>query len=305
MLALCVLVAALNTAGAAVNLCLGCHGDNPVPFRDPASGELRRRSIDLSLYRISDHAALSCRECHARGFDLFPHFDVRTLNCLDCHPRDDAVERSAYDFSSIEKEFTETVHFTEHREQFACGSCHEPHVFRVAAHMETPKTIVATHNTMCTDCHAERVSTSRALAYPAKSSLAAVHAWLPYVDLHLLSTRCVDCHTPPADSVSHVLLVENEAERGCVSCHTVDSVLLTKLYRHHARRSRREAGFVNAALLRDAYVVGATRNVVLDGLAQGLIGATLFAVSIHGTLRAVRRRRRRFNRGPGGHVGPG
>jgi len=110
----------------------------------------------------------------------------------------------------------------------------------------------------------------------------------------------VECHTPPSTvrqlSLSHEILAKDRAERECVTCHTRDSSLRTRLYRHLIAEEEETAGFANAVILRSAYVVGATRNTYVDTAGTWLLGLTVAGVLVHGVLRifaALRRRRQR------------
>lgn len=273
--------------------CVGCHGGTSRAVVDPKTGKTRDVYLDMVRYRASDHGKMDCVECHVRGFTSFPHSGKKILSCMDCHPREDAGahERQSYPFREIEREFKQTVHFTEHEEEFTCGECHNPHSFQVIAHLETPRLAVETHNAACLRCHA--ADATGPLADPAKPNLVAVHAWLPQPKVHLHSTRCIDCHRDTARPVSHLLRVGNDAERGCASCHTQESVLVTGLYRHITEEAPPQAGFTNTVILREAYVMGATRHALLDKLSYLLVGGALLFVAVHAGLRIVRRKRRR------------
>lgn len=79
-----------------------------------------------------------------------------------------------------------------------------------------------------------------------------------------------------------------------MTCHSQDTELGVRLYRY-TQTEANELGFLNSALLGDAYVIGATRNVHIDRLAIWLLGLTLAGVAVHGLIRIlagiIRRRR--------------
>lgn len=282
--------ATMPSAAARSTLCLGCHGAASIPFRNPETGAVRDLHIDLARYRASAHAPVDCQDCHTRGFDIFPHdfAGAKTLGCMDCHPRDDPRERAAYPFERIDREFRKTVHFTKHPRTFRCHHCHDPHTLRPAAALPEPLAVARRDNDMCLACHAATTHPGP-LADPAKPDIQGVHPWLPHAGLHWRSTRCVDCHAPHTAPLSHVLLTD-DAVRDCALCHTGDSILLSGLYRREGADGR-EVGFLNATILRDAYVVGATPNLVLDRVAAGLVGAVLLLMAAHVAWRVSRRRR--------------
>jgi predicted CXXCH cytochrome family protein len=270
--------------------CLGCHGGSPRPAFDLQTGEMRDLGIDMTRFRGSDHGEVQCLECHVEGFHSFPHFGKKSLGCMECHPREEAldVERK-YEFERIEEEFESTVHFMEHPEAFTCLECHDPHFFRATERFESPGLILRDNNAQCLRCHA--VDAEGPLADPSERGLVADHAYLHHTLLHLRSTRCVECHSDTAHAVAHDLRVGQEA-RDCVACHTLQSVLVTRLYRYHGNEMERWWGFTHPTLLEDGYVMGATRSVALDWLTYVSIGGALLFVALHGTVRLVRRRKR-------------
>ena len=100
--------------------------------------------------------------------------------------------------------------------------------------------------------------------------------------------RCVECHTPVSKKVmSHEILPAEKAEKRCVACHSADSTLRLRLYKHMVSEERSRVGFVNSMILNEAYVIGATRNVYLD-LALGIFAAVVvFIIVLHSILRII------------------
>jgi hypothetical protein len=104
--------------------------------------------------------------------------------------------------------------------------------------------------------------------------------------------RCLDCHSsyePPVRS--HAILPKEQAVRDCVACHAKDTVLRQKLYRYQRVQETASRGFLNAALVNESYVIGATRNRVVDTAGASVLGLTAFAVTGFGV--ALGRARRR------------
>lgn len=299
------LLAAGHDAASArkpVNFCLGCHGARPVTFHRQ-SGETRVIAIDMERLRQSEHGEVDCQQCHVRGFAFFPHpMEItETRTCLECHPREgDAAEFDrAYHFDAIGAEFRDTAHHASHPEAFRCESCHNPHAVKPPDGSMPIATLVETQNAICRECHVESAAEGP-LAAPAEGGLPAVHAGLPHAALHLDGVRCVDCHAPADAAVSHRLGGRNGRPARCGDCHARETILNTKLLRHHPKDSSGGfAGFTNAGLLRHAYVFGATRSVVIDWLGYLAVGAVALGLAAHGGLSLYfrQRPRRRHNVG--------
>ena len=148
---------------------------------------------------------------------------------------------------------------------------------------------------MCLQCHGSDEVFAQMSKEP-RPDLAEKHEWLPNNSLHWAAVRCVECHTPvPKKVLSHEILNAEKAEKNCVACHSTDSTLRVRLYKHLVKEERNTAGFVNSVILNEAYVIGATRNVFLD-IAFGIIMAVVIAgIGFHSILRILaswwRRRR--------------
>jgi len=145
---------------------------------------------------------------------------------------------------------------------------------------------------MCLNCHADDArgtpdTIKDGLTDPAEPSLVAAHASIPHTALHLRETRCYDCHSGTEDVVSHSLPLGDDAP-GCESCHTRGSVH-ARLYRY-MDKVRQTAGFTHPAMMRDSYVMGATRYMPLDVITYLLVGGALLLVVAHGAMRLVRRK---------------
>lgn len=308
--------------------CMACHaGPNRLVF-DASTGQSRSVTISIDDFRGADHGKVHCLDCHTQGFATFPHRAKKTETCMDCHPRKEkgADADKAYDFDRMRKEFEGTTHFTEYihakerccgittnkpppltpavvagggkpnREQntgqrFTCEHCHEPHYFKATRRIREPLLIRANDNGPCLRCH--RDGATGPLADPAKPSLLAAHRYLPHAQIHLDRTRCVDCHTNVMATVAHDLPEGRKADQGCNTCHSIDSVLLTRLYRY-ASDSGSGLGFHNSRMLQDGYVMGGNRHKWTDVAAYLLMSLSLTLVLVHGGWRALARWRSSF-----------
>jgi len=282
--------ASAETPGvASTQACLRCHAMATMAVRDERTGGIISLAVDRERFAASNHRRLKCASCHSKEFKWFPHPEETAgerLYCLDCHR--DTLELRKRKFPEIGREAAASVHVRKLGKRFTCFFCHDPHGFRLAA--EEPAARVPAANAACLACHAAR-GRFASLTTREFPELAVTHAFLPNFALHWRKTRCLDCHAsgaPPA--LSHRILPAKDAVRGCVECHSRDSILFTTLYRHTAKESRGRLGFVNAALLNDAYVIGATRNLLVDRLALLAFALALAAIAVHAALRIRGRR---------------
>jgi hypothetical protein len=85
--------------------------------------------------------------------------------------------------------------------------------------------------------------------------------------------------------VSHNIQPKEKAVKRCVECHSKNSLLLTSLYKLQFTDERSIAGFSNASMLEEAYIIGANRNYYLNRLSIILFGLTIIFILIHATLR--------------------
>lgn len=103
----------------------------------------------------------------------------------------------------------------------------------------------------------------------ARPDIDKIHEWLPNAPRHWEAVRCVECHTPESThsklALSHEILDKEQAQRNCVSCHSKDTALRTRLYRHMAQEETNEMGFLNSAVLGDAYVRRAAPGEPVQG----------------------------------------
>ena len=273
--------------------CLECHSEASFDALDRPNVDkekLRAHLVDPSVYEDSNHGRVECLACHVKGFKETPHVekDKQQINwCDECHTRK---------FLRIEMQFDESVHAKDGiKDKFTCSTCHDPHVFQHEMYLSSPRKAVQQDNTMCLQCH-DSEERFALMTKEARPDLAAKHEWLPNNPLHWAAVRCVECHTPaPKKVLSHEIVNAEKAEKNCVACHSADSTLRVRLYRHLVKEERNEVGFINSVILNEAYVIGATRNLYLDK-AFGIVAALVIGgISLHSLLRIIsglwRRRR--------------
>lgn len=265
--------------------CLACHSEeglkNP-PRPDMNLRGLARLMVSGERFYKSVHGEdVMCKDCHGESYVQYPHagnsrYQIKT--CPECH-------------KSIGKkklgEFEQTLHYKNHPLAFTCQSCHDPHALQVPKQLGSAKRVAAQDNTMCRDCHDSDYRWGQFTTRP-RPNLLQVHSWQPNPELHWQSVRCVDCHTPVEErGTSHLILGKDKAERDCATCHNASSSLRTRLYRYFSEQKLDKEGFLNAAVLNEAYVVGATRNAWIDTGTWLLTGLVLAGLAIHGLLRII------------------
>lgn len=272
--------------------CYACHSEQGLKA-PPRAGldleKLRAFIHDPKVFDGSNHAGMECKICHGQGYVPYPH-DAKAKEqispCSECH---------ATKSLRVETQFEKSVHATNLKDQFTCVTCHNPHVYRVAAKVGDLKKIVGQDNQMCIDCHNSDLRWSQFVKTTSvtkkRPDLDTLHGWLPNQKLHWSSVRCIECHTPASPvkslAVSHEILAKEKAEKNCVACHSQEAALATRLYRYAAANSAGDLGFSNANILSDAYVIGATRNPTLDRIVIALAALTLLGVLAHGLIRIL------------------
>ncbi|HSD39215.1 MAG TPA: cytochrome c3 family protein [Rhodocyclaceae bacterium] len=271
--------------------CFSCH--EPAALEHPPQAGLDMKKLraavrDPDVFKGSDHGRLACTKCHNEGYDDFPHAEDakdNTGTCTDCHSKKAA---------KIEEEFEQSVHAKRMADTFTCTNCHNPHLMRIAAKLADPKKIVDQDNRVCLGCHdSDETFAKYAPEKKERPPIDDIHSWLPNARMHWKAVRCVECHTPlSTEGISHVILDKTKAERKCVACHSANSALMVRLYRHLAKDEQQKYGFLNSVILSNSYVIGATRNQKLDYLVAALVALTFFGVLLHGLLRYIAKRLR-------------
>lgn len=270
--------------------CLACHSEAGLAH-PPKEGldlpALRAVLKDPIAFKGSDHQRLACTKCHNEGYEDHPHEpDARemTSTCTDCHSKKANL---------IETEFEQSVHAANLSDTFTCTTCHDPHVMRLAEKLGDPHKIVAQDNRVCLGCHdSDDQFAQFAPEKKARPLIDDIHAWLPNTRLHWSAVRCVECHTPEVAAgqmLSHQILDKEKAEKDCLTCHSANSTLKTRLYRHLVKEEQERLGFANSVILSSSYVLGATRHPVLDTLVLGAFAAMLLGLLAHGLGRFLTR----------------
>jgi len=139
-----------------------------------------------------------------------------------------------------------------------------------------------TQMVFCVQCHSDEHLAEKYNML----TISKAHEWLPGVARHYETVRCVDCHSsylPP--NLSHNILPPEKTIKKCEECHSKNSILMTKLYKHERKMSQEKLGFINGAILSDAYVIGTTRNVFLESLSFIILAGVIIMVLIHALLR--------------------
>lgn len=277
----------LNAEHSDNKKCLRCHSMATFGIRDTLSLLVKNLSVNPVEFDSSNHKRLICTKCHSKDFDNFPHpqeLKSENLYCLNCHRDDEKLVK--FRFPDIEKEFKESVHFKKLKDKFTCFNCHDPHSFKINSRVkENLKEAVLYDNQICLECHnyADKIEGLSGRILP---SLSVTHNWLPHQKLHWESVRCIDCHIlQNVSGVSHLILEKKDAVKNCVKCHSKDSMLRQSLYKFQAKEERNKIGFLNATILNDSYIIGATRNIYLDVISFIAFGLTIIGISIHGFLR--------------------
>ncbi|MCU7884239.1 MAG: cytochrome c3 family protein [Candidatus Thiodiazotropha sp. (ex Lucinoma annulata)] len=272
--------------------CIACHTEQGVKFPPRPGMDLEKLGealMDPFLYEKSQHTGMACKTCHGKGYVEYPHTvgaQAKILDCDECHAQ------LAF---RVKAQFDNSVHAKNLSDHFSCNTCHDPHIDRLASELGDPQQIVEQDNGKCLECHNSDLKFAEyGGSLPKKKArpdIDAIHEFLPNTQRHWEAVRCVECHTPESThsklALSHEILNKDKAQRDCVTCHSQDTALRTRLYRHVAQEETQKMGFLNSAVLGDVYVIGATRNIYLDRLALWIVGLILAGVALHGFLRIL------------------
>ena len=270
-------------ARAAESPCFECH---ELDVTDPPADRPYSWSFDWQRYDDGEHAALDCEDCHAAetpdGFEDVPHLMATDAiaGCVDCH---------GDDFDDVIAEFAGSIHIDALDQEFRCEYCHDPHSPHHPDEDLAPRAHVARTNNICMGCHADAVR-YRAVSGKdaAPTDLTQSHDWLPRSGKHKRVVLCICCHTPVDHDGVHEILGKDRAQRQCEACHHQSSPVAAKFL----GEPNRTTWITNDVLFGDAYVKGAMRNRLVDGVLLSILAlAVLFAV-VHGLLRWLTARRR-------------
>jgi len=278
--------------------CFRCHGEAKYQIKGEENGRILTRHmyegyvIPRKEYYSANHKSFSCFDCHSIEYAEFPHpLDSRMeepWNCVDCHGFDNNYAH--YHFLEIEEEYMQSVHHLANPEEFNCWECH-PHEYHISnRNTENLSATIAYDNAICLDCHAD-FNQFKLLTDREGINIIQTHDWLPNQALHFQNVRCIDCHTKINDSilVAHLILPKEQAVRRCEECHSRDSRLMVTLYKFQAKEARSKYGFVNAAIINDAFVIGANRNYFLNLLSGIIFALTFLGLVLHIGLRIIKK----------------
>ena len=281
--------------------CIACHVKPAEAVTDP-------RIFQRDLWEAGVHTTLECTVCHEgadpNAFDKLPHrLGDPPPSCMDCHDpalrherktlsdieaAEDKLTRRDDDFSTISGQYERSVHAVR-RDDFSCVQCHSPHLMRSGL-AELPRAErVRWANRACVECH-RAIVLEAVLPTPGQQEanwFEETHAWDPAREAHA-KLRCIVCHTPVDHTNSHEVLSSDQAIRSCDACHDVDAPLIAE----YVDQAGPSFWVTNPLVFKDAYLPGATRNRVVDGLLQVLFWLTVCGVVGHGLLRVLTRRKR-------------
>jgi len=274
--------------------CMECHGqDQYTYFNDQIGREVKAKMCDDYIineegFYQSNHFSFACLDCHSSGFEDYPHpaqarFE-QVYNCTDCHGFTETDKK--YQFSKIAESYKESVHHKELGDEFSCWSCHDPHTYSVTARKsESINDIIAYNNSMCLDCHSDMEQFE--LLADRRVNVLESHDWLPNQKLHFNNVRCIECHTKVDEDImiAHNVQPKEKAVRKCVECHSKNSLLTSTLYKYKVKEKRKNDGFYNGVILNDSYVIGATRNPLLNNISIILFFLTIGGIIVHALLR--------------------
>ena len=274
--------------------CFACHSEEGMKNLPVKEGidtvKLKGLLQNPEHYYTADHQRQLCTKCHSEGYDDFPHAaDAKesTGTCSDCHSKK---------ATKIEKQFDKSVH-AELSDKITCTTCHNPHVMRLSDKQADVSKTVAQDNRVCMSCHdSEEKFAKFAPDKKKRPPIDDLHDWLPNARQHWKAVRCVECHTPAVgegEPLSHEILSKEKAEKKCLTCHSANSTLKTRLYRHLAKEEKEKYGFAHSVILAKSYVLGATRHPLLDTLVLGAFGAMILGLLAHGLGRIIARNLRR------------
>jgi thiosulfate reductase cytochrome b subunit len=257
---------------ARAEACVKCHVK-------PAEAVTDQRIFHQDRWEAGVHADLGCIDCHsgadAEAFDEIPHrLGDPPPACADCH---------GDDFREMAEPLARSVHAA--LDAFSCVRCHDPHTMRSGVAALPREERVREANGACIQCHREAVIDTS--GREGAKGLREAHAWDPAMEAHA-KIRCVVCHTPIDRSNTHEVLPSDQAIRSCDACHDVNAPLIAE----YVDQADPSFWVTNPLVFKEAYVPGATRNRVVDGLLRGLFWLTVCGVLGHALLRVLTRRNR-------------
>jgi hypothetical protein len=267
-------------------LCLTCHlNDKTHPTQFSKTLIDYDNSVHGMAIKGGNVKAAICTDCHG-VHDLekskSPNSKISKTNvsyvCGQCH-KDIAIEyKNSVHGIALDAGVDEAP---------TCTYCHGEHninpVIDVPVKMFTnnmihPEAAVKTQMIHCVKCHSD----DEMMKKFGLQTFMKAHEFLPALGKHNETVRCIDCHSSyEPHTHGHDLLPPENVIKKCEQCHSKNSALMAKLYKHEKSQSREKYGFINGTILSDAYVVGTTRNVLLDSILIGLFGLVIVGIIVH------------------------
>ena len=271
--------------------CMKCHGQSVYTALSKDSTHKKMiqmsavRHIDSAQYSLSTHGSFKCTDCHDEGYKAYPHdIDLKfkeMMTCMDCHRGNKKFKK--YHFNIIEEEAKKSIHFRK-IPAFTCWKCHNPHAYVNVFFKggENKKKAIDACNNACMNCHGNKDKYSL-YSKNKMPDISESHEWLPEMDRHFRNIRCTDCHAMFRDSIAslHNISEKSNAVRNCVECHTMNSRMLTTLYKFESKAERKKYGFVNSVILNNSFVIGANRIPFLNVSSFILFSAIVFGLLAH------------------------
>ncbi len=279
--------------------CMKCHSKTKYYFYNDWTERMQKANmnpyhyVDSALFYISNHKNFRCTDCHSEEYTEFPHaWELRMeykYTCLDCHEGDDNY--AEYHFERIDEEFLESVHSSRHSEDFTCWMCHDPHTYHINARTNLDiHEIITYDNEICLTCHAN-IEKYQLLTDAENPNIIDKHDWLPNQVLHFRNVRCIECHAKIQDDilVAHNIQPKDKAVQACVECHSSNSLLMASLYKFRAKEKRNKAGFFNASILQESFVIGANRNYYMNLVSVVIFALVILGILTHASLRIFKK----------------
>ncbi len=270
-------------------LCISCHIKSENQTSISKSLVNYEKSVHGAQLMGGNQNAATCIDCHGTHNlqkASSPNSTVNKKNiskvCGKCH----ISTAHEYDMSIHGKAVAQG-----NPDSPSCTFCHGEHDIakipeisqsEFSANHINKTTFVENQMVYCVVCHIDKTMMSK---YDI-STVQEAHEWLPKMSIHWETVRCIDCHSsfsPP--HMSHDILAPEKTVQKCEECHSKNSILMTKLYKHEKEKSREKFGFINGTILSDAYVVGTTRNLILDTGFIMLLSITAIFILLHSFLR--------------------
>jgi formate dehydrogenase gamma subunit len=219
---------AMFAAGGPNDVCLDCHGDASLT-RTLENGAVQSLTVTTDSLAGSQHATLSCVDCHAdlKGFTDFPHPErLKAVHCASCHggPATDVAHGA-------------------HEGVLKCAACHGTHKVLSVSDPRSPVSPGRINRT-CADCHNRIRPPRRGLTIAYASYDVGLHGRHPVAggpggpacvtchgthavaserkDGADLETACLNCHEQIAAefrSSVHAAFNEGRANSHCFDCH--------------------------------------------------------------------------------------